>query len=358
VIVTSPEAAALADMVKVLRRFPWLRILLYPVPVQGDGAAEKIAAALSHLNRAGSAVGAIDLIVLGRGGGSLEDLWEFNEEIVARAIIASKWPVITGIGHEVDVSIADLVADHHAHTPTEAVQVVTAHWRNSSSIVEQQQLRLGRAISASFQDARQRLLAIERHETFRRPLHRVQLHVQHLDSMSRALLYALTDRFRNRQQQLGQLSARLDAGLPMILHSVRERLSRLALGLFRSADQRLRRDAKRIDAAAGVLGERHPRHRLALEQQRVAALSSQFSREAIESLRRRTARLDSFEARLNALSPEAVLKRGYSITTRKRDGLVIRSAAQVRPGDRLLTRLTDGQIQSVAEDAAQLPLFE
>ncbi len=358
VLVTSREAAALADMLKVLRRFPWLRIFLYPVPVQGDGAAEKIAAALTHLNQVGSAIGAIDLIVLGRGGGSLEDLWEFNEEIVARAVAASRWPVVTGIGHEVDVSIADLVADYHAHTPTEAVQVVTAQWRNAPDLVEQQDLRLRRSVSTLMQEAQQRLAAIERHETFRRPLHHVHLQAQYLDSMSRSLLHALTERFRTSQRQLSDMMVRLDSRLPLFLRAHRERVDRLALGLFRAADQRIRSDAKKIEAAAVLLGERHPRHRLALHQQRLAAMATRFAREAMESVRRRAARLDSLEARLKALSPEAVLQRGYSITTRKRDGLVVRSAAQVRAGDRLLTRLADGQIQSVAEDSAQLPLFE
>src|SRR6185295_11654402 len=124
---------------------PWLEVMLYPVPVQGDGAGSRIAAALRHLNATIDQVGGGDVILLGRGGGSLEDLWAFNEEAVARAMAASRIPVITGIGHEVDVSIADLVADHHAHTPTEAAQVLTAHWRNVPQILENAQSRSRRA---------------------------------------------------------------------------------------------------------------------------------------------------------------------------------------------------------------------
>jgi exodeoxyribonuclease VII large subunit len=119
-LVTSRGTAALQDMLKVLRRFPWLRLALFHVPVQGDGAAQQIAHALDTLSRQAADVGGIDLILLARGGGSLEDLWAFNEECVARAMAASTIPIITGIGHEIDVSIADLVADYHAHTPTEA----------------------------------------------------------------------------------------------------------------------------------------------------------------------------------------------------------------------------------------------
>ena len=117
-LVTSRQTAALQDMLKVLRRFPWLRLSLFHAPVQGDGAGERIADAIAQLNA--SRDRPTDVLLLARGGGSLEDLWAFNEEVVARAIAASRIPVVTGIGHEIDVSIADLVADHHAHTPTEA----------------------------------------------------------------------------------------------------------------------------------------------------------------------------------------------------------------------------------------------
>src|SRR5258706_6500644 len=142
VLVTSAQTAAVQDMLKVLRRFPFLQVQVYHVPVQGDGSAEQIAAALRHLHADQPAPGSerkattrilppIDLILLRRGGGCLEDMWEFNEEILARAIRASRIPIITGIGHEIDVSIADLAADHHAHTPTEAAQVATRYWRTA-----------------------------------------------------------------------------------------------------------------------------------------------------------------------------------------------------------------------------------
>ena len=115
VLLTSRQTAALQDMLKVLRRFPFLKLSVFHVPVQGDGSAELIAEALGLLNRKAAKRDApADVIVLARGGGSLEDLWEFNEEVVARAIAASQIPVVTGVGHEVDVSIADLVADYHA----------------------------------------------------------------------------------------------------------------------------------------------------------------------------------------------------------------------------------------------------
>ena len=166
-LITSKEGAAVADMLKVLRRFSWLKLMIYHVPVQGDGAAERIALAIGEVNRMSSRLGGIDVILLARGGGSLEDLWEFNAELLARAIVSSKIPIVTGIGHEIDISIADLAADYHAHTPTEAAQVVTAHWRTARGELEAANLRLRREIRTRFDDCRRRLIAVQRHETFR-----------------------------------------------------------------------------------------------------------------------------------------------------------------------------------------------
>src|SRR5688500_738390 len=153
-LVTSTGTAALQDMLKVLRRYPFLRLSIYHVPVQGAGAAESIATALKHLSRTHQRIGGVDVVLLARGGGSLEDLWAFNEECVARAVANCTIPVVTGIGHEVDTSVADLIADHHAHTPTEAAQVVTANWRGARDGVDVAGVRLRRAVRARLTEAR------------------------------------------------------------------------------------------------------------------------------------------------------------------------------------------------------------
>jgi exodeoxyribonuclease VII large subunit len=312
-LVTSRQTAALQDMFKVLRRYPWLRLFVYHVPVQGDGAAEKIAAALAHLNASHQQLGGIDLILLARGGGSLEDLWQFNEERVARAIVASVIPVVTGIGHEVDVSIADLVADHHAHTPTEAAQVAVQRWRNARDDLTSAGIRLRRALRTRMQETRARLRAVEQHEYFRRPLDRVNALRQLLDDRQRALSLAVGRRLRLAHQRL--------------------------FGL------------------ASALRERHPRHAIQLEAQRLRSIQSRLGRLMLDDHRRRTARLDALGARLNALDPQKVLARGYSITTLKRTGALARRAAELTPGDRLVTRLADGSVESTVEDAAQGTLF-
>ena len=313
-LVTSRSTAALQDMLKVLRRFTWVKLYLYHVPVQGDGSAEMIADALQHLGAGSDSVGGVDLIVLSRGGGSLEDLWEFNEEIVARAIAASRIPVVTGIGHEVDVSIADLVADYHAHTPTEAAQVVTAHWKAVADAIDQAGARLRRGALFAVQDSRQRLSGIERHEFFRRPTHRIDQLRQFLDD--------------------------------------RQRSFQLAVG------EQLRAATARVARFEALLIECHPRHIIDLKRQKLQAVTSRLALGMRHELGQREQRIEALQRHLEAVSPQAVLNRGYTITTRKKDGVPLRAAHDARVGERLLTRFADGTVESTVEDQRQLPLFE
>jgi len=313
-LVTSKEGAAIADMLKVLRRFSWLKLMIYHVPVQGDGAAERIALAIGEINRFAAKFGGVDVILLGRGGGSLEDLWEFNAEMVARAIVSSKIPIVTGIGHEVDISIADLVADYHAHTPTEAAQVITAHWRTARGDIEAAGLRLRREIRTMLSDCRRCLLAIERHEIFRRPLERIQLARQRLDHDQRALLLGMSNRLRIFNQRVARLGLRL--------------------------------------------GARHPRQTLALAHQKNQASRQRLWRAMQQMIGGYRNKLDAVQGRLIALAPGEVLKRGYSITTIKKSGVIVRSASQLKPHDRILTRLADGASESIVQDTKQMGLFE
>ncbi len=315
VLVTSRQTAALQDMLKVLRRFPFLQLSVFHVPVQGEGAGEKIAEALGLLNRqAAKGKRVVDVMLLARGGGSLEDLWAFNEEVVARAIAKSAIPIVTGVGHEVDVSISDLVADYHAHTPTEAAQVIVAQWRNAPDAIDTIVLRSRRALRQSLMDARQRLSAIERHEVFRRPTDRINQIRQLLDDRQRTLTFSVTNRLQNATTRLGRAMARL--------------------------------------------GEKHPRHRVVLHAQRLDELRTRMTRAMSQLNERRMARIVTLDTQLRALSPEAVLKRGYSMTTLKKSGKLVRAALQVKTGDRLITRFADGTVESIAEDQKQLPLFE
>jgi len=314
VLVTSTQTAAMQDMLKVLRRFPWVTILVYHVPVQGDGAAEKIAAAIVHLNASEKRAGGIDAILLGRGGGSLEDLWAFNVEAVARAIVASKIPIVTGIGHEIDVSIADLCADYHAHTPTEAAQVIMTHWRTAEEVLQTGSFRLGRAMRATLQETRQRLDAIARHDFFHRPVQRIQAMQQLID---------------DRQRELAMV-------MSASMHEMKLRLTR----------------------QESRLGQRHPRHLMKLMRQRLEHLGLRLDRNVRDELVRRRLAIENLDKRLEAISPQRVLSRGYTMTLSKKDGKLIRSASMLKTGDRIITRFADGQVESTVDDSRQLKLFE
>jgi exodeoxyribonuclease VII large subunit len=358
ILVTSPEAAALADILKVLRRFPWLSLMLYPVPVQGDGAGARIAAAMRHINATIDQVGGGDVILLGRGGGSLEDLWAFNEEAVARAVAASRIPVITGIGHEVDVSIADLVADHHAHTPTEAAQVLSAHWKHAADLLSTSTHRLTRGLRVTITHVRQRLEIIQRHEAFRRPVDRINVLRQLVDDYQRMISDGQQRIVRSAQDRIAVAHRGLERFLPGALlkfnQLISERRRRLDHGLISA----LRSSNDRVSRLQTLIQRVHPGFRIDLATQKLGVADAGLSKAVTQSRLKEQARLDALARQLEAVSPQAVLRRGYTITSRKKDGLPLRSAATLKPGDKLITRFADGQTESVVEDTSQMSLFE
>ena len=336
-LVTSRETAAFQDMLKVLRRYPFLHLFLYHVPVQGEMAGPAIAAAIRTLSAKAGRLGGVDVILLSRGGGSLEDLWPFNEEVVARAIVASNIPVVTGIGHEIDVSIADLVADHHAHTPTEAAQVIVSRWRNAQDDLAAFAARLRGSSGNTVKHARERIAGIARHEFFRRP----------------------ADRLNNSRQRLDDLQQQLDSAVSRRLAQQRQRLSELTLRLARRHPQHLLAQRRELLAALQLrLQSYHPSQMLSLRSMQLSSQNARLDASLHASLRWRAERIDSLTRHLNAVGPEQVLARGYSITSLKKGGLILRSKSQVKSGARLVTRLADGEVESVAEDPNQPTLFE
>ena len=312
-IVTSPTGAALRDILNILdRRFPNLDILVCGARVQGSGAAEEIAAGIALLNKVGDSAGRLlpghpprEVIIVTRGGGSLEDLWPFNEEIVARAIAASRLPVISAVGHEIDFTISDFVADLRCPTPSAAAEQLVGR----KTDFEEQVASLGRAV-------RQRMD------------HRVQL---------------------LRGRLAAARANRVFAEPEHAVDSYRQRLDHLDMRLRTAVDNRLRDGQRRQERAAGALArqslDRLPRLRNRIETQHLRLTVEQ--RRALESARQRLA---AAERQLGALSPLAVLARGYSIT-RLADGRVIRAATEAPPGTRLHTRLAEGTVESVSTDA-------
>ena len=323
-IVTSASGAALRDMLKILRRFPHLRVVVAPATVQGEGAAAQIARAIRRLGSSGL----VDVVIAGRGGGSLEDLWAFNEEEVARAIAACEVPVISGVGHQVDFTIADFVADLRAATPTHAAELVVAR-------LEEQQRRLDQASSALVRDivrhlerARRRLAALEGSAGLARLPHRVR-HLRARLEVARRLEPALARVLADRRRRL-EVAGRLAPRLNELLVDRRHRLDRAEASL-RSVPRRL--------AASG--------HR-----QLLASRTHQLIRSTRTALERLGARLDTLEKSLGHLNPRAVLERGFSITTVEGEAAPLRDPARVRPGAPLTTVLARGILPSVATGGA------
>jgi len=206
-IVTSPTGAAIHDMLRMIEgRFPAVHVILHPVKVQGEGAGAEIAAAIRRLN----GLGGVDVLIVGRGGGSLEDLWPFNEEVVARAIYESEVPVISAVGHEVDVSISDLVADVRALTPTGAGELVVPSRELLDERLAGAARRLGQALLAAAARARQRLLGIERSYAMRRPAEYVRQQQQRLDEVAERLAMAARHGVDSVTERLARFSAGLE----------------------------------------------------------------------------------------------------------------------------------------------------
>ena len=303
-VVTSPTGAALRDVLHVVaRRFAGLEIVLAPVRVQGAGAASEIAEGIRRLNRHAAAGGGLDAILLTRGGGSLEDLWAFNEEEVARAIAASELPVVSAVGHEIDFTIADFVADLRAATPSAGAEILTAAAVQARVRVDSLRSRLGREAHAALADAR---VGVER------------IHARLSRVHPRRTVEA-------RGQELDDLTVR------MVRAARRSR---------REPTDRLRVLVRRWVAAA-------PRPGLALRRRALAEPTRRLVAGARSGLEAMARRVERAAAALALLSPQEVLARGYSITFDASTGAVVRDAAGLAAGMRLRTRLARGELGSV-----------
>jgi exodeoxyribonuclease VII large subunit len=304
-IVTSPTGAVIRDFLNIVsRRHSGLTVMLSPVAVQGESAPAEIEAAIADLNSSGL----VDLIVLARGGGSLEDLAAFNSERVARAIAESSLPVVSAIGHETDFTIADFVADLRAPTPSAAAEIITEAQHKIAEHLAEQANRLERAVRFQLLHAGQRL---------------AQAPASRAESRMAALIYRLG-------QRLDDVTLRLDSAITSQLHAVQKRIAELA---------------------AAVLHQ-DPRRQLAHTSHHLADYRARLERSCERLLNLSTSRLAALDAQLHSLSPLAVLDRGYALALAV-DGSLIRSASQVAPGDRLTTRLADGSFTSSVESISE-----
>jgi exodeoxyribonuclease VII large subunit len=302
-VITSPTGAAIRDILSILqRRYPALPVLIYPVPVQGAGAADAIAKALRQADQRKEC----DILIIARGGGSLEDLWAFNEEPVARAIAACEVPLVSGIGHEIDFTIADFAADHRAPTPSAAAELVSPDRHELLSALNQYRQALLKGLEARLERLRQRFVWLLGRLKQQHPKQQLQQQNQRLDDLERHLLQTMTIRLKTVAERLKTLESRLQQCSP-------------AMSITKTQS-----------------------HCSRLEQRLQSAMR--------ERLTKKTHRLDKVLQALHTLSPQATLSRGYAIVTRKSDGAIIRESIDVDIGaqvfiqlakDRLAARISD-----------------
>ncbi|HYJ06393.1 MAG TPA: exodeoxyribonuclease VII large subunit [Chthoniobacterales bacterium] len=301
-IVTSPSGAAIRDILNVLRRrAPNVEILISSVRVQGVGAAAEIATAINELSAPNSAWGNIDLIVIARGGGSIEDLWEFNEEIVARAIFHAQIPVVNAVGHEIDFTIADFVADLRAPTPSAAAELIVPDSTELMRRVSELENCLQKYLRNFLQQSVTRLRFLS----------------------ERTLARELMQRMRDAQQQLD-----------LTAESLRRRLKQFVV------DSRAT-----LVTRTQSLKSHDPRREVALCRNSVTELYRRLAAQPPQLLQNAQQRFARAEGMLRVLGPDATLRRGYSITT-DAAGNVIQTIAAVRPKSKVRTRVADGEFES------------
>jgi len=289
-IISSPQAAALRDVLAAIRRrAPHVTSILYPTLVQGDSAADNVARAIEMANRRDEC----DLLLIVRGGGSIEDLWAFNEEVVARAIVASTLPIISGVGHETDTTITDYVADMRAATPTAAAEIATQGWHEGIGKIAAIGTALDRAVR-----------------------YRIARQQQGLDQFSLRLIHPAT-RLARARDRLALLGSQLDVSLNQQLRHHRERLTIAALDLTRAAPRTERRRGR-----IGILAHRL---RAAIRGQQQLRINA----------------LDNSAAALDHLNPEAALARGFSIV-RDASGHLVTDAASLQAGQTVSLYLAHG----------------
>jgi exodeoxyribonuclease VII large subunit len=293
-VITSATGAAVKDVLSVLeRRFPSIKVSIFPTAVQGEQAAKQIVEAIGNANQ----LAQCDALIVGRGGGSLEDLWPFNEEVVARAIFASAIPIISAVGHEVDFTIADFVADLRAPTPSAAAELLSPDGEDILNQFEGFEILLTEAVGRKIQQLRQRAEYLKKR--LRHPGHKLQEQSQHLDHLD--------------------------------------------IRLRRAIDSRLEQQRQRMNRVQSQLARVHPGEAIGDYHKLVARYVKQMSRAVTQQLEVRKNKTGQAMHLLDTVSPLKTLGRGYSII-RDADNAVIKSVASVSKGDTLRGQLEDGEV--------------
>lgn len=296
-VITSPTGSVIQDILQILsRRFSGFHLILNPVKVQGEGAASEIAQAIEQFNRYGLA----DVLIVGRGGGSLEDLWAFNEEKVAAAIFYSKIPVISAVGHETDFSIADFVADVRAPTPSAAAEVATQETAQQLHGLSQTKARLASFVITSLKHHRKQLENLKRHPGLASPLSLLEPHLQRLDDLRSDLDLCLKRCFQDKQLRLLALKKQAHA--------------------------------------------LNPDSQIQTWRQKISALAKPLQATVLQLIARKSQRLAQLTSHLQGIDPKNLLTKGYCILFHEKKDSVILSTQELKSQDKVRLQLHDGKV--------------
>ena len=301
-IITSPTGAAIRDILNVLkRRSPHTPVLIYPVAVQGAASKTEIETAIRRADMDNKC----DLIILARGGGSIEDLWSFNEENVAKAIYNANTPIISGVGHEIDFTIADFVADLRAPTPSAAAELATSDRDQLLTETLQTRLWLEQTINRSIKQKRQDLDWLESRLLLQKPANKIQQQSQRLDELDNRLKSLLVKTLDKKQLQLDSLGSRLQSNLPQ--------------------------------------------RKITEQSQKLLHINARLNQVMKTGLQNRQSTFHIYMAKLDAISPLKTLNRGYSITKDKQSGALITSVTEAKANQAILIKLKDGELNATVE---------
>jgi exodeoxyribonuclease VII large subunit len=345
-VITSPTGAAVQDILHVLaRRFPATSVLIYPVAVQGAQAPGEIVAALEAAGRRTEC----DVLILARGGGSLEDLWAFNDERVARAIAASPIPVVTGIGHEIDVTIADFAADVRAPTPSAAAELVVPDAEEWLGAFVRLGTRVQRGIRRRLAEHGERLRWLTGRAALVNPAARLSARAQRLDELEQCLVRALRRRLQEHRERLRWLTGRAALASPSTrLMQQLLRLENLQQQLHRAWRQGIKSRLAALGDNRSRLWQASPVARVRDAAARHSALSARLHAAGLDQTRRARERLLPLVRTLHAVSPLATLERGYAIVSFE-GGEILRNAADAKPGSIIEARLARGSVRAKVE---------
>ncbi|MCC6127669.1 MAG: exodeoxyribonuclease VII large subunit [Chlamydiae bacterium] len=327
-VVTSPTGAVIQDILHILtRRFSGFHVILNPVKVQGEGAAEEIARAIKEFNQYDLA----DVLIVGRGGGSIEDLWAFNEEIVAKAIFSSHIPVISAVGHETDFTIADWVADVRAPTPSAAAEIVIAEKGNLLKHLEQLKTIFSQKLSHQIVQYKEKLSSLKRHPLFSSPYTLLAQPMQQIDDMHIDLDLAMKTKIEQSKARLESFAKQLELMRPSSrIVEMKGRMEKL-----------------------GSLIETAMRQQVSLRKDffNPSDWRQTFSRCMIQMIDQKKERLQRSTEHLRCLNPSNLLQKGYTMIFSEKGDSVILSAKELFPGAPFQVRFHDGQIAAIAKES-------